>query len=348
MKVATYSGVEKNNKIWFSNVRANGLYSFDPFNGNLEFVSLFPDEDFSKEYMHKYALVYDSTLIFIPLQSNKIYFYNLVDKVFSMISLPGECEDRFSGAYVIGNRLWLFPMYKNGNLIIIDLHTFAIEQDSTFFEGCLRYVKEDSGILIAKTQFVEGKILFALYGTNVFGYYDTNTRSFEFTETDIKDIYSVTLMNGSIWILSNNTTDLFCYNDNKDLDKYETGLKMPDVPRYYNIVEAQNEMTYFFPAFSTKIIQLDNMQTKEIYDFAINKLLDPKCTRASVISTVKINGSIFVLPIQYDAFLVLENGCIKQIDIEENTEFEKAVILQNGGLVEETSIVSLKEYIYCI
>ena len=118
--ISFYNGCIIEDDVWFSNLLYNALMKMNLFSGKVEMVDKFPEVADHKAEIHRKTFLSDTKLIFIPYKCECIHIYDLISKSFDVINLPIE-KYVVATAFLIDDRIWLFPMEKNIDILVYDL-----------------------------------------------------------------------------------------------------------------------------------------------------------------------------------------------------------------------------------
>lgn len=119
---------------WFASNYHNGLYKINLETGELEFVDVFPDEDFTKYNLIAGIYKYHDQLFCIPRVGKQIYIYHLKEATFSTIKLLrveyssiNSEVNKFFGVASYKNCLYLIPGYYP-YILKLNLDTLQIDK----------------------------------------------------------------------------------------------------------------------------------------------------------------------------------------------------------------------------
>lgn len=323
MKVATYSGVIYNNKIWFSNIMANGLYAISMIDNNLEYIAKFETADLYAQYQHKKVIKYNDKLIFIPLFSDVINIYDLVNHTQTEIIIKkNTSEETISDAIIVDDELVLFPLRIDDPLIKVNLLNNSVEYDNEFTEEFSDYI-DGNDICIARCQLVDECVEFALFGTPYFVIYNLKTKEITIENVDIDNLYmSFRRKNKSVVFITNDTSQVnVLYEDGRVKDyiiNSNAGGK-----RVFNGIVEYHDKTYIFPAFSNQLLSIKEEQNYDSIsiDFIEEEIINPLMPK--FYGYILTEDYIGLLPFQSKYLYLINDDTVSSIHIEEEYAIEK-------------------------
>lgn len=342
MKVTTYSGLLIDNKIWLSNIMANGLYQLEPELGKLEFVCCFDSAEKFAQYQHKKVLRYNNILIFVPLFSEEINLFNIRDHTQSSIKIrKNRMEETISDAVVFGDELLLFPMKKKDTLIRVNLIDYSVEYDDDFTKKLESYYGDDE-ICIARCQMVNTYVEFALYGTSYFVQYELTTREITINNVSIENLYiSYKRKNRSVVFLTNDTPQIFVLEENGNVKKYMADTESVG-NRFFNGVVEYNDITCIYPAFSDQFLFLAE-ENYSLYSLKLNddEIINPFMPK--FYGYILTNKGICFLPFESEKIYMVIDSKVSNVYIEEDYTIEKMHV-NDIQLFDENKNFGLKTY----
>lgn len=321
MKVAAYSGIMCNNKIWFSNIMANGLYRISMENGSLEYVTRFENENIFTQYLHKKVLKHNNKLIFIPLFSDTIIVFDIRNHTQTEIKImKNKSEETISDATIVDDELVLFPLRINDSLIRVNLLNYSVEYDNEFTELFSNYVNGNE-ICIARCQRIDECVEFALYGTSYFVTYNLKTKQIIMDNVKIDNLYiSYRRMDKSVVFITNDTSKIYVIYKDGSTEEYENNNG--NGKRVYNGIIEYLGKTYIFPAFSNQLLLIEGHECKSVFiDFKEEEIINPNMPK--FYGYICTDECIGLLPFQSKALYIVEDKTVSKIDIEEDYTIEK-------------------------
>lgn len=164
-----WDAFEENEDLWISNVTFNGLFRIDLNNYISEFIIRFEGEINSKG-LHKQIISFGDTLIFIPELAQNVAFFNKIKGTMEYVSIEmsnsKKGETKAAGAKIYNNQLWIFPQYISQDIIIVDLFTKSVRQNSKLKEFILNGKMDYSELLFGLPVFMQDEVWIPLKNTN--------------------------------------------------------------------------------------------------------------------------------------------------------------------------------------
>jgi len=128
MDISFLAGAKFQNKIWFSAMNLNALFTFDCNTHETKFVKYFTKEKV-RNSIHSYAYLYQDTIWFVPWQGKYLAKFNIVSQDITYFDIPAFDGHGFIEPVVFEDReLYLIPSGIDiGNLVKVDMQKSTVE-----------------------------------------------------------------------------------------------------------------------------------------------------------------------------------------------------------------------------
>ena len=304
-----FAAIEKEDKIWVSNLRFNGLYVIDICTGECEFMGRFMGYKDDAVGLHEVVKEYDNKLFFFPHYSSSIDVYDIQRKTFYSCSInawKGCLTDRnFTcaiDAFRFGDFFYLFPRFPNMPLIKYSISENRIVQEIELkLSNELRHFDEMN--LTSNAICVDNKVFFPLFNSNKVIRFDLMAETEECLVVEgIERINGVIAFDGSkFWI--NADSSIFVFDSNfvqKACFMHCVSEKEMLIINYV----FKDGVTYALPAWLGKIKKID-LENNILYEKEIEpsqlKVVEGVLSRWRNLGTVVEHGNYFLAnPISLD------------------------------------------------
>lgn len=267
-KMAYYSYVKVNNKMYFSHIFLNGLFEMNLDDFSVKFLGRFPEADDNAFCLHGMgqAIKYKNNIYFFPLNSQVIHCYNLEDKRITIVSLPMkkylEKDKYFLGTYkwVKENKVWLFSRILSNGVFIFDMDRQIVNRDDMLSDFLSKYKMI--------TNFVEtpdGKLYTCCLPDNILIEVDMENRQIkEFpVQIDGIKIGNINYQKGAFWFIDRYTGDVYEQQKNKyihiSVDDEIEWIAPKESP--FSACHYVNGEMYIFPSRSKYIMKVSADKT---------------------------------------------------------------------------------------
>lgn len=309
--IRTWTAVYTGDKVWFSNYSYNGLFCMNSKDFTIEFIDFFPDEKIDVVCCHRRALSYNDLIIFSPWHGHNLHIYSTTTNKFVTIPVKKKISESVADMFIIGDKLYVFRYDITLPIMIVDLITFEVMEDSSFNEECK---KEGitSGLSSENVIYRDGKAWFVIRERE-------DLYSWDIQEKKL-DIYTVPGKHLNAFP----AYDMFLIEDlnEKNLIKWDFHNAKPypvvgcdikfssilQVP-YYNIVEFEGDI-YAFPGYSAFILKGDGEKFVKWtdFDFEIKPSINPLFNKYLV-----VDDTLWMLSFESDILLRFDKN-MKLID----------------------------------
>lgn len=337
MRLGTTAGVVIDNKVWFSNIKANGLFCIDTKTYMTNFVAHFPLEDKYKGMLHKRCFECDKKLFFLPARADYLHIFSIYDSEFKSIKFEREDQkEAIIDAVQIDNIVYVFLNSRKIKLLMIDMKSENIVEVKEFEDAVYNLFDEIVDISFFRCSLDGKKILFSLSASDILCIWDTETKSLSSNKIKIGNSFFylpmsreediVTQLYGSevFFLKSGNVYQIPVENGSELINVEHTG--------YSRIIEF-NGKVLLLPSFSNGIWVLDDEKFKLIYRFENDCKNDYK-----FFDCVNVGEELWLLPMDVGEVFRLDSELkIKgKFLIESDEVYDKAFC---ECLFEENSIV---------
>ncbi len=309
-KLTTYGGVYCDGNIWFSNNSFNALCCLDLTNNNIEIKCFFPNEELYVERMHKKCFMWKSKIIFIPAAGKHIHIYDLISEEIKSINVEvnsKSCKlDCYADAVMIGDKIYLLPINCNNNLEIFDLSDYSLKIDYAFKTQISRIINNKEEFLLTRCQCdMVGDIHFGLFNSNFVAKWDINERILTVKKIEkIPPIFSAQIIDDVYWVIPQTGNDIYSIGKNGCVQKYSPKASCEKKRRYYNRIIKYGNRIIALPAFSEKILMVDETDLLPICSMDGTYKLNPLTFDA-----VAFNDDLLILPFaDYHALVIKQGG----------------------------------------
>lgn len=266
MNLSFFAGVEYKNKIYFSTLYFNGLFTYDLESEEITFLKLFSDEKMKKR-LHRAAFVYNNEAWFIPQEAENIACVNLdtldityYKPPYTRTNIDYESDEEYhlylSGRVVDDRYLYLVPADID-TISVIDMETHEINSVYMIEDG----KKERYNDLIV----IDNKLwLVPRIGTGL-KVMDLETNEIVEKKWEYEDYSysSVETVNGKLWFSPVAAKKILCV----DLETEEHKLFDFDTPdnKYSGVMRIADKII-IFPIDGQNFIILDSLTSKIVVE----------------------------------------------------------------------------------
>ncbi len=125
-------GLREKDGIWFSDITLNGLFKMSLMDWECEFIGRF-EEEAGVRKLHRQIINYQEWLILIPEKAGKVTFFHKQTHEMEYVNvvLPKNNKNgvQASGAYIFGDRLFIFPCILKQAIAVIGLKDREVRYD---------------------------------------------------------------------------------------------------------------------------------------------------------------------------------------------------------------------------
>lgn len=304
----TYGAQVKDNKLWFSNNKFNGLFSMDINTKEIKFVSFFPEERYERWAMHKKCLTYRDKIIFIPAFGNHIHVYDVSNGEITAYQLDEDGSeqpyDRVSDAIILDGYVYILPMDYHGELRRFNIYTGELEPVYEFMNQIRSIATDERKFLLTRADIdSEGCIRFALYDTNILCSYNISQKNLNAYKCEVNDIFSAHTIDGRIFLLTSLSHSVYEICDDGEIKEFSCiGNTQNKGGRSYNRVVKFGEEIIVLPAFNDRVYAIENEGLIEIA--RIDSIGEDSLSVCSF-ETCVINDSLWILPFETENCIVI-------------------------------------------
>ncbi len=358
--LSTYEGQAIDDYIWFSNNTFNGLFRTDIKTGITEWIDRFPDEAADKWSMHKKCFRYYDKLVFLPAYGNHIHIYDTKSNTFQSIQYDDESEatiDRISDACMYGDSIYIFPVNIEGDLKRFDLKTEIIEVIPEFKEQIreCNIEKKEIHFLLTRVELdPAGCILFALWSTDILAKWFIGSKKLQIEHSEINDIFSMNLIDSKKWIIKNNSSTLYCSDENGTVTEFRISNNDRTEYRRYNRVLKFGSDIIVLPAYDDCLYVVKG---DTLVDIAKIEPVNKEVKYPHSFNVCKISEELWVLPFATKGCLTLgkdltiKNKIPFKLDntVIQNSILKDRLICQSQeGLISENEAFGIGDFIKAI
>lgn len=208
-----------NNRIWFSNLGFNGLFSIDIEDMSVKYEHKIPflGEAARAAYAHA-VLRYDSKLLFFPNNCRQVFVYDVDNS--SSHEIPMNLETSMEVCTTvkivqIHDIVWIFLQISRHGVYTFNLSTLQMEHDAELSK-LVESISDGTRVQISKRN--EAEVAVFRPGDNRITVIDIEKKkeiNHKFFEGNIK-IQSIFYDKDSCWILQSDSTDIYEWNQIED------------------------------------------------------------------------------------------------------------------------------------
>lgn len=202
-----------NGRIYFSEMRFNGLFCLNLNNNKCSFVTAFLNVSLDSRVLHRKCVQFGDWLYFLPERISFIHAYNVVtgqQKCFDLHQIGVE------GPYIYEpviwkNKLFYFPMKSGSTTCVLDLEQCDLEKDDRFGRWCNTMgVAKELGCRLGQQ---DEKVYFVENKKNRIICWNLEAEEGELIESCAKQLFGVTCAENAIWMYTQDEPNLY-YRDN--------------------------------------------------------------------------------------------------------------------------------------
>lgn len=337
------------NKIYASSKNYNGLFVINTHTYSVRYIDHFPEEGLIDKEIHRNALVYNNLIIFVPTKSANVHVFDSETESFHVIRIV---RNNYRGAYVgeiYKNFLFLFPEICGGDIIVLNLNS-EMEEHRISWNSFVEHVGKDMGMLFVRIARKDNCIFLPINDTNVILEFNCDSFAIKSRCIDEEHIWGCFTGNNIIWLLSENGSEISCWNHvNNLVKKYNFSQEKVDNNRAFNWIVQTGNIAYVFPALGKNIMYIDNDVIKKI-DCSLNSTIQSFKFYEPIIS----GNSIYCLPYGLnDLFILNDKHECSTVDlgsISNNSElyyelFEAYKEINGLEILAEGDIFSFNQFI---
>ncbi|WP_026522990.1 hypothetical protein [Butyrivibrio sp. VCB2001] len=260
--------------IWFANNSGNGLYRIEVEKHNVDFVMFFPGEEMEKPFLFKRCLNYKHYLIFVPENAVGIHVFDTsiceFVKVVKIEDYFGYDGAKFSEAFVVEDKMWLFPFGKRKPILLaFNLESMELEECHPFEDAIRKYIDSDTGCLLTRAFIKDGVIYTNIYDSNSLIKWDIQREQMENSEIPVDHIFGVYKSDGGIWINQVNGADMFLWNPiNGLVKKYTSPYYDSENKHVINKIMEIGDAVYAIPSMGEHILMISDKSEYDIESIA--------------------------------------------------------------------------------
>lgn len=301
----TYGGAIYDGYLWFSNNTFNGLFRLSLSSGDIELVDFFPNEKKDIIAAHKKCIYHNGALFFFPAHANNIHIYIIADQKFRVIPINRGGREYCADAILVDDKIYVFTLYANQCVWILNTHDFSLCEISSIKTKYNQiFGNDEERIILCRCSEYNGKIYFAIYGTDMVASFDIKAEKLMVFHTGVEDIFSCYVDNGKCWMITCHTGNVYCYDfiskpvlmHRDDNVKYEC--------RKYNQIINYADKIWIIPAYPGSIICFDSVDSKTIY----NNFSKENPKYILFFGIVQVKDEMWLLPFQLDYIYALNEN----------------------------------------
>ena len=200
MNIAMADGVFLNNHIYFSNVPSNGLFRINVNTKKMEIIGFFQDERIEAGFLHKRCFAYGDKIFFLPAYSRSIDIYDASTGEFLKITFENEVEgEAVLDAVKVESDIYIFPRNARCVPIKLNMETMDFSEVPGFDTWIDDYVPHDDPEKFYRVTYNDGRIYFAIRGTDLVAEWNLITNDFNTYKTALNNIINVYVSGNTLY-----------------------------------------------------------------------------------------------------------------------------------------------------
>lgn len=342
-RLGTYSGVEYNGMIWFSNNTFNGLFNMEVSTGVIKYVRPFPDEELMIVGCHKKCLAIDDRLFFIPCNGHNIHIYDINKDEFTSIPINNSGKEFCSDSIYIDGYIYIYPLYKDQELYKLSIDSLELQTVKAFRDGFANIVDSLNDIIICRVSNINSSTYFSFYGTSITASYDVKSESFSSYNIDVYNIFASYTNKDGCWIYTTVNGNLYLYDYKENTSLIYKDEKTDNYGPVYNRVFEFADGIWAIPRYSGDLVSVyDNMMIKKYNDYSTLEK-----DEVVLFSSTQVYDEMWLLPLGLaDVFSItkdrkLDRKCSFELTDESSKKKYLSELMRDSGnpFLESTRIM---------
>jgi hypothetical protein len=251
-------------------------------------------------------------------------------------------------AALVGEQIYIFPVDRSQGLLKFDIEKLRLSEVPDFVKTCETATSLDDDILLCRISEESNRIYFALYKTDVVGYFDKITEKTKIYHTGIDDIFSCFVSDDICWIITNHGGDVYRFDFmHKPELVHEESNKYRSTRRFNRIFRYAGKI-WLLPAYPGTVLSIDVDSIIDEYDTYCGLEEDKIC----LFGSANVNGEEWLLPFgKCDLYKIGIDGSILKkfpfilVDEKSKKQIISGIIQQRDGLVSEDNSIGLKDFL---
>lgn len=199
-----------NNKIWFSNLRFNGIFSINLDDFSLKLERIIPFLDICSYVPYVFCLGSGSKLFFFPNNCSEIMIFDMeIDAIQRIPISPMDGSNIFTtgGIICVNKQFWIFPKNIEQGIYMLDIENIRLNRSSQF-DKLFKDIKMIDTVL----ELSEAKSAFLV--NNCIWEIAINSKKIIYRKSFDSNLEILTMRYDGIsyWVLFKNSTDVYQWN----------------------------------------------------------------------------------------------------------------------------------------
>lgn len=310
-------GVQLNKHMYVSCLDFNQLCRINPYTDEYVFLGEFPKSDKYSRELHRNAIVYGETIFFVLQSKGYIHTYNIKRNRFGIISLHDNTD--YDAGFIgieIGNKLYMVPQKKGGNIFEVNMDTFESKPIILWNEYCSKLQLTSKELLFIRIAGQGNQIYMPIFGGSQILILDVCERKTEIISLEVNNLFGCFKGKDCIWILANGGNEIFCFDIlRKKTKKHEHVPNNESNGRELNWIIESKHSVYALPGFGNAIYRLSGDIFENINMGEVNKCFEgttnQKCYEPIFDED---NDCIWILPREAENMVCIHGDEVRALD----------------------------------
>lgn len=353
------AGVVVGNKLFLSEKQFNALLEIELDTGEVRYVGCFSKEKEICTDLHRKALKYENSIIFIPQRAKYIALFNLDSYEISFVDIQrkNRIKTLFSDCFIDNGTLWLFPAVIEQSLLKIDLKTKEIMEEKNFNQKLCDVDVIEAKEMITKVCKVRDQVYFVILNTSKVVCYDTKTQEVFINKTKIQRVNTIFSVGKELWVSNQSGYEIYLYNPDT---RSATGNEIItwDVKRGSNhVIPAKNGDVFLIPDYGREVLKMN--KKSKVFERQEEMIMKSGAVESRGLHYLNFDywgNKIVLFPGLGDPVVIIDNNQLEELNLwtsdEKNISLKRcteALKTEIGfEIIREKSIHSLDIYINSI
>lgn len=337
-------------KLYFSVNNFNSLYCYNFVLEKCECVCQFLDEPNERINMHITCLKYDKSLIFIPFYGKHIHIYCTIDGSQQVVSLKNKVanKDDYCDAIIYKDELWIFPKFRMGSIVIVNLKTLDIRENHEINEWVNNNVSVNKDLICTRIVYEDNFVWMPIYGTNKLIKYNLDDNIIESYEIENLKLFGVYFGGQYLWVSEISGSKVFKISKTGEIIKtYKIVGDFNENDRVISQIISVRNKVYLFDCQNGYFYELN--ENKFCFENKYKNHKQCKYQKDAFFGYCVDNEDIYVFPFKANGIIKLNNNStFYTTDCECSEDVCKWILKRKIDFKEvivENKILNLKTFI---
>ena len=172
-----------------------------------------------------------------------------------------ENDEYCSNAFLYGEYIYIFPIYKSQDLIRVNVRTYEVEKVTNLRVECREINLKENSVFCGLTR-INSVIYFSFFESDIVASYDLVSGNLIYHHTELKNIASCYTNDRGTWIYTTDSENIYLYGDSLKL--VYKGRDEKFLGTQYNQMFSFSGKTWAIHRKSGKMISIDSDESIKV------------------------------------------------------------------------------------